>query len=111
MTYTRLNQLKDSFVYSGTATATNSIKTLKDAGMLEGTWIVCAIIWPSSTNSTDLQCRLNGSSSGLMMDKSSPTQSVTIVITAICQNETMQLETYCPTSTAIGWKFKGVRIA
>jgi hypothetical protein len=110
MAYTRLNPLKDSFSYSGTATATNSIVILKNAGMLDGTWLVCAIIWPTAANATDLQCRLYGSASGLMMDKRSPTQSVTIVLTVFCQDETMQLETYCPTSTAIGWKFKGIRL-
>lgn len=47
MAYTRLNPLKDSFSYSGTATATNSITTLKNSGMLDGTWLVYAMVWPT----------------------------------------------------------------
>ena len=111
MAYTRLNPLKDSFSYSGTATATNIIATLKNAGMLDGTWLICAIVWPTASDSTGLQCRLFGSASGLAMAKDSPAKTATIVVTTFYQDETVRLETYCPTSTAIGWKLRGVRLA
>lgn len=111
MTYTRLNQKKDYFKYSGTGTATNSIQTLKSAGALSGTWVVVGKVQNGSSTTVALQCRLGGSVTGSYINAQKIEQSQQNVLTAIFKDETVTLGTFCPTSNALSWELTGVRVS
>lgn len=111
MSYTRLNPVKDYFKYSGTATVTNSIQTLKDVGTLAGTWVVTAKVANSVSTTVALQCRLSGSSSGVFFNAQKIEQAQQNIVTAIFKDETVHLDSFCPTSNAMSWEIVGVRVA
>ena len=111
MTYTRLNQEKGYFKYSSSATVSNSIQTLKNVDTLTGTWIVTGKVVNTQTTTVALQCRLVGSSTGTYLNAQKIEQSQQNIITAIFKDESVRLDSFCPTSTTANWMLTGVRVA
>lgn len=111
MTCTRLNPVQDYFLYSGSTTVSNSVQTLKNVGTLTGTWVVIGMVANTSTATVALQCRLVGSSTGTYLNAQKIERSQQNIISAIFKDESVRLESFCPTQNGADWKISGVRVA